>query len=305
LRILVVGAGAVGGYFGGRLLEAKRDVTFLVRPKRAAELANQGLRLHSPLGDILLSNPVFTQAESLGEPFDLVLLSCKAYDLLGAMVAVTPAVGPNTAVLPLLNGMRHMDILKARFGSALLGGRCLITATLNEHREVVHFAPIHTLTFGELDGTKSRRIESIQQQLSGAQFDAQLSENILLDMWEKWVFIASAAGSTCLMRASIGDICASPEGRGFILRLLDECRTIAAANGFALRAPFLDRCREMLTTPGSPMKASMLRDLEAGGPTESDHILGDLLARDPGDSPLLRAAYAHLKTYESRLPVKA
>ena len=304
MRILVVGAGAVGGYFGGRLLEAKRDVTFLVRPKRASELAAVGLRLCSPHGDIQLSNPRITQAENLAEPFDLVLLSCKAYDLLGAIVALTPAVGPGTTVLPLLNGMRHMDVLRARFGSAVIGGRCLITATLNDRRDVVHFAPIHTLTFGELDGTMSERVKNIGHEFAGAQFDAQSSTQILLDMWEKWVFIAALAGSTCLMRGSVGDICSVAGGREFVLGLLAECCAIATANGFEPRAAAVERSRGMLTTTASPLTASMLRDLESQGPTEADHIIGDLLSRASGDYPLLRTAHLHLKTYEARLPPK-
>jgi len=124
MRVLVVGAGAIGGYFGGRLLEAGRDVTFLVRPRRAAELARAGLVIESPNGDVTLPNPPTVQANALAEKFDVVLLSCKAFDLEDAMKSVAPAVGPQTSIIPLLNGMRHLDALEARFGANQVLGAC-------------------------------------------------------------------------------------------------------------------------------------------------------------------------------------
>ena len=125
MRILVVGAGAIGGYFGGRLLQAGRDVTFLVRPKRAAELARDGLVIKSPNGDATLKNPPVVQADKLNEKFDVVLLSCKAFDLDDAIKSFAPAVGPQTAIIPLLNGMRHLDVLDENFGKGrVLGGLC-------------------------------------------------------------------------------------------------------------------------------------------------------------------------------------
>src|ERR1700709_663164 len=116
MRILVVGAGAIGGYFGGRLLQARRDVTFLVRPKRASELASAGLVIKSPAGDVTLKNPATVQADKLSEKFDVVLLSCKAFDLEDAIKSFAPAVGPNTAIVPMLNGIRHLDVLDSKLG---------------------------------------------------------------------------------------------------------------------------------------------------------------------------------------------
>jgi 2-dehydropantoate 2-reductase len=300
VRILVVGAGAVGGYFGGRLLQAHRDVTFLVRHRRAAELAATGLRIHSRAGDAHLILPPTIQAEDINEDFDLVLLSSKAYDLAGAIAAFAPAVGPDTVILPLLNGMRHIDVLSERFGSAVLGGRCLISATLNEQREIVHLSEIHALSYGELDGTVSKRVKAIEKQFAGAQFESQASTQVLLEMWEKWIFIATLAGATCLMRASIGDIVAAPGGKDFIVNLLGECRSIAAGNGYAPRAAAMERSRDMLTTDDSPLTASMLRDLETGGAIEGDHIIGDLLARATTNVDVLPIVYAGLKAYEAK-----
>ncbi len=304
MRILVVGAGAIGGYFGGRLLQAGRDVTFLVRPRRAAELASAGLVIKSPHGDVTLKNPPTVQADRLAEKFDVVLLSCKAFDLEDAIKSFAPAVGPQTAIIPLLNGMLHLDVLDAKFGrERVLGGLCAIAVTLNDKREVVQLQPMQSLTFGERDGKMSDRVRAIAEVFASGNFGSVASDTIVQDMWEKWVFLASLAASTCLMRTSVGNILAAPGGKDFILGMVDECSAIATAQGYAPRAPFLERTRGMLTTEGSQMTASMFRDIKAAGPVEADHVIGDLIAR--GDAakvpvPKLRIAYTHLKAYEKQ-----
>jgi 2-dehydropantoate 2-reductase len=304
MRILVVGAGAIGGYFGGRVLQAGRDVTFLVRPRRAAELAAAGLVIKSPNGDVTLKNPPTVQADKLAEQFDVVLLSCKAFDLDDAIKSFAPAVGPQTAIIPLLNGMLHLDVLDAKFGpKRALGGLCTIAATLNEHREVVQLAPMQSLNFGERNGELSDRVRAIAEVMASGKFGSVASEHIVQEMWEKWVFLASLAASTCLMRTSVGNILAAPGGKDFILGMLDECSEVAAAEGYPPRAPFLERTRGVLTAEGSQMTASMFRDVKAGAPVEADHVIGDLIAR--GDAakvpvPKLRTAYTHLKAYEKQ-----
>jgi 2-dehydropantoate 2-reductase len=302
MRTLVVGAGAIGGYFGGRMLQAGADVTFLVRPGRAAELAGAGLVIKSPLGDVTLENPPTVQADKLAGHFDVVLLSCKAFDLEDAITSFAPAVGPATAVIPLLNGMRHLDTLDTKFGrKRVLGGLCTIAATLNEKREVVQLAPLQSLAFGARDGTLSDRVRAIAEVFAKGNFDLAASETIVQDMWEKWVFLAALAASTCLMRTSVGNILASPGGKDFVLGMLDECSATAASEGHAPRGPFLERTRGMLTAEGSPMTASMFRDIKAGAPVEADHVIGDLVARADAAKvpvPKLRTAYTHLKAYE-------
>jgi 2-dehydropantoate 2-reductase len=303
MQVLVVGAGAIGGYFGGRLLQAGRDVTFLVRPRRAAQLTQAGLVIRSMLGDVDLPAPPTVTADTLREPFDIVLLSCKAYDLDDAMTSFAPAVGPETAILPLLNGMRHLDALEARFGGDhVLGGQCLISAALDPDSRILHLNDAHTLSFGERDGSHSARVEAIASFLSGARFEACLSAAILQEMWEKWVFIAAAAGITCLMRAAIGDIVTAGAAE-LSTALFDECVAIAAAEGFPPHPEFLERTRPMFTMAGSPLTASMLRDIERGAPIEADHILGDLLRRGTANSragSLLNIAFRHAKAYEAR-----
>jgi 2-dehydropantoate 2-reductase len=301
MRTLVVGAGAIGGYFGGRLLEAGRDVTFLVRPRRAEQLAHTGLAIRSPLGDVDRPAPTVT-ADQLRGPFDVILLSCKAYDLEDAMASVAPAVGPDTAILPLLNGMRHVDLLQQRFGAgAVLGGMCAISTTLDAEGRILHLNDSHLLAFGEQDGAPTPRIEAIAAEFAGANFSANASSTIMQEMWEKWVLIGVVAGITCLMRAPIGDVVAAGAA-DVATALLDECAAIARLHGFAPRAVPLERSRAMVTTKGSPFAASMLRDVERGARTEVEHVLGDLLRRggDPAAHPVLRIAYAHLATYEAQ-----
>ena len=301
MRILVVGAGAIGGYFGGRLVEAGQDVTFLVRPKRAAELARDGLMIRSPTGDLTAPAPRTVLAENLTQPFDLVLLSCKAYDLDNAITSFAPAVGPATMVLPLLNGMRHLGVLDQRFGhERVLGGQCYIAATLDAQHAIVHLNTDHELTFGERDGGESDRIRAVTEAMNGIKFKPRVSAQIVQEMWEKWVFLATLAGATCLMRASIGDIMGAPGGRDFVLGMLEECCTIAQASGHTPRDALLARYRAALTAEGSSLTASMLRDVERNAAIEADQIIGDLIARGGSGAPLLRLAYAHLKAYEAR-----
>ena len=303
MRVLVVGAGAIGGYFGGRMLQAGRDITFLVRRRRAGELASAGLVIKSPNGDVTLNNPPIVQADTIKDKFDVVLLSCKAYDLADAIGSFAPAVGPKTSIIPLLNGMLHLDVLDNKFGrERVLGGLCAIAVTLNEGREVVQLQPTQSLGFGERDGKMSDRVLAIAQVFSSIS-GAGTSDDVMQDMWEKWVFLTSIAASTCLMRAPVGVILAAPGGRDFMLGLLDECRAVATAEGFPPREAALQRTTAMLTTEGSPLTASMFRDIRANMPVEADHVVGDFIAR--GDAarvpvPRLRTAFTHLKAYEKQ-----
>jgi 2-dehydropantoate 2-reductase len=299
MRTLVVGAGAVGGYFGGRLLEINRDVTFLVRSRRAAQLSQSGLRIRSSAGDLTIPHPPLVQSPDLHTTYDLVLLSSKAYDLENAIASFAPAVGPHTLILPLLNGMAHLDTLDRKFGpDRVLGGMCLIASTLKDGGEIVHLNDRHAIAFGERDGALSERVLGIDRWMEGARFEHKASPNIVGAMWEKWVFLATLAGGTCLFRASVGNIAAAPGGSDFMLRLLEDCREIAVRAGYPPRDEFLSATRPALIAHNSTLTASMLRDIEAGGPIEADHIVGDLLAR--GDSALLRIVYSALKAYEAR-----
>ena len=299
MRILVVGAGAIGGYFGGRMLAAGEDVTFLVRPRRAALLAENGLVIRSPLGDVTLPAPPTVQAGAITGPFDAVVLSCKAFDLDDAMASFAPAVGPETKILPLLNGMAHIDTLVARFGeAAVLGGQCQIATTLEADGGVRQFGEMQSLSLGERSGPAAATTQALAKALTPC--GGRLSDAIVQDMWDKWVFITTMAATTSLMRAAIGDVVAGGATE-IPLGIAAECAAIAERCGHPARPALLERLRGMVTTAGSLLTASMLRDVERGGQVEVDHVIGDLLRRgEPGAAPLLRVAYLHLKTYQAR-----
>jgi 2-dehydropantoate 2-reductase len=308
MRFLIVGAGAIGGYFGGRLLEAGADVTFLVRPRRQAELKSTGLVITSSYGDVTIADPPTVLARDIDQPFDVVIASSKSYDLEGTITDFAAAVGPRTCILPLLNGMRHFDILTEKFGAQrVLGGLCFISSTLDEHGRIVHLNESHTLVFGELAGGISPRVDEIFAELSRGNFIVQSSADVMQDLWEKWTFIATVGALTTLMRATVGDVIAA--GASDIAEaLLQECSAIAGRNGHAPRPASMERARAFLAVPGSTLQASMAKDIERGARIEADHIIGDLLrcggAGEASDAahqwPLLRVAFAALKAYEAR-----
>ena len=306
MRILMVGAGAIGGYLGARLVQAGKDVTFLVRPGRAKSLNEKGLVVRSPLGDATIAKPALVSATAIAGPYDLVIVTCKAFDLPSVLADIASAVGPDTTILPLLNGMAHLDVLDARFGAAnVFGGSIILASTIAEDGAVVHLGPMQSITFGERDGSVGPRANAVARAFEGSSFAAAPSPTVLRDMWNKWVFLASLASTTCLMRAPIGAILAGPGGPEFLLGTAEECRSIAAANGFAPPDEAMGRTRTMLTTAGSPLTASLMRDMEKGGRIEADHIIGDLLARGQAKMPAatfpnLRAAYLSMKAYENR-----
>ena len=305
LRILIVGAGAVGGYFGGRLAQAGRDVTFLVRPSRAEQLSQDGLRIISPHGDAVLSPKVII-ADKIDAPYDTVFLSVKAYALEAAMNDFAAAVGPETIIFPVLNGMRHIDILTKRFGEhAVIGGVCLVAAEIDHQGRIVQLADFQRLVYGERNGETTPRLTALDATLQGAGFDARLSTEIIQAMWEKWVQLASLGAIACLMRGTIGEIVAAPGGAGLSIDVLNECVAVATACGYKPSEKVLSRHAAAMTAPGSLLTSSMYRDLRKGAPVEADHILNDFIERGSAHgvaTPLLKAAFVNLRIYQNRLP---
>jgi len=304
MRVLVLGAGAVGGYFGGRLAEAGRDVTFLVRSPRAAALAEHGLKVASPLGDFQAAVKVAT-SDRVGGPYDLVLLTAKHYDLDAAIDAIRPGIGTNTAVLPLLNGLVHLDRLDAAFGPGhVLGGVAYVGAGLLPDGSIRHWNRLSGIALGERDGGISERARAIEALYAGTPVSAPANENILQEMWEKFVMISAMAGMNCLMRGNVGEIVATDDAAALMKEALAECRAVAEAAGYPPRREARERVEAMVTEPGSVNSASMRQDLDAGRRTEADAILGDMLRRAQGfglATPLMRAAYTHLQVHENRL----
>ncbi|WP_282298164.1 2-dehydropantoate 2-reductase [Stenotrophomonas sp. PS02289] len=308
MRILVLGAGGTGGYFGGRLAQAGVDVTFLVRPARAAQLAQDGLVIRSPLGDATFPVQHVTAdglaALAAEKPFDLVILSCKAYDLESSIEAIAPAVSSRTTVLPILNGLRHYAALDARFGrNAVLGGLCFISATKAPDGAVLHLAPAAKLTFGERDNTgSSARVLALAAACVQANVDHLASDAIGQEQWVKYTFLTALAAGTCLMRADVGTIVGTDEGEAIMRGLYAECLAVAEAADEPVPEKAQGIALGALTQAGSALKASMLRDLEAGQQVEAMQIVGDmrLRAREAEVlAPLLAVAYSHLQAYEA------
>jgi 2-dehydropantoate 2-reductase len=276
-------------------------VTFLVREERAQQLRQHGLEIVSPHGDVKIEPKITTRAE-LKEPFDLVLLAVKHYALDSAVADVAPAIGERSAILPVLNGMRHLDRLRAAFGEAhVLGGVCIVASTLDAEDRIVQLSEMQELSYGELDGTVSERIRAVDRTMQGAGFITRLSSTIELDMWEKWIFVAALGGITCLLRGTIGDVQRAPRGRDLTTAMFDECVAVATAAGYPPRRPAQDRAFNALTDANSTLASSMYRDLQKGRDLEADAIIGDMCVRGEATGvqvPLLSAAYAQLSIYK-------
>lgn len=303
MKILILGAGATGGYFGGRLAAAGADVTFLVREKRARQLAADGLVIESAFGNA--RTPVKTVlADQLDAPHDVVILSCKAYDLDTSIAAIRPAVGATSLVLPLLNGIKHLDTLDATFGiERVLGGSCHLSVTLGEDGVIRHLNQLHLLTFGPRVPSQLAQCRKILEVFSSANFEPKLREDMMQAMWDKWVLLASLAGLTCLFRASVGEIAATPHGRNLMLALIEECRAVARANGHEPSAEHMTSIASLLTDPGSKVVASMLRDMQKDARIEADLIIGDMLRRGQlagVNTPILTIADTNLRCYEGQ-----
>ena len=253
MRILILGAGAIGGYYGGRLAAAGRDVTFLVRPARAAALAEKKLVVASPSGDVAVAAKTVTR-DRLAAGADLVVLGCKAYDLADAIEAVRPAIGPGTTVLPLLNGLAHLETLDAAFGAdKVIGGCAHISVTLAKDGTIRHFAKLDSLTFGERAGGTSARCGAIAGAFAGAGFKSVPSDNVMQVMWEKFALITAASGLTGAMRAPIGAIMATRDGVRLANGMIAECEAVAAASGVPVRPQAHTMAAGLLTAAGSPV----------------------------------------------------
>ncbi|WP_026224420.1 ketopantoate reductase family protein [Methyloversatilis thermotolerans] len=301
MRILILGAGGIGGYFGARLQHAGADVHFLVRPPRAEILRARGLRVHSPLGDLRLQPDVITRVDA---PADVVLLSCKAYDINPALDSIEPAMGPHSAVVPLLNGVAHLDALDRRFGrQRVAGGVAHLALTLDGDGDIRHLNSTEKLIIGARADSHRTMVESLGERLAAISPDYLVSADIEQDMWDKLVFISVLAGATCLMRAPVGVILATHAGGRLIDDMLAESAAVASACGHAPAPARMEGYRATLTESGSTLTASMLRDLLRHAQTEAEHILGDLCRRAEEHAlqvPMLDLALSHLQAYETR-----
>jgi len=303
MKLLILGAGGIGGLLRGRLVETGSDVTFLVRDKRKQQLLEQGLRIESPFGDAKLSVKAKVK-EEIEPGYDLILLTCKAYDLPSAIDTIRPAMSQSAAVLPLLNGLAHIDQLKNEFGERnVIPGSARVQTTLTPEGIVRQLNDWQTITFGELDGSESERVRNLKDMIAKTGFEAKLSTNIMRELWLKLVHLSTVAGMTCLMRANIGEIVRTPEGSALLKSFLQTNAEIAAHEGHRPDDKFLKTYQDLFSQRDAQYEASMLRDITKGGPIESDHILGFMLkkCREAGLPDTLHlAAYTHVKAYEER-----
>jgi 2-dehydropantoate 2-reductase len=303
MRILILGAGAVGGYLGGRLVQAGQDVSFLVRPARQESLRKHGLRIESDSGNYRAQVNAMT-VQNTDPSYDLVILTCKAYDLLSSIEDIRAFMKDGGSILPLLNGLAHMPVLNQAFGhSRVLGGLAKIAVTLSPDGVIKHLNDVCLITFGEQDGRISERVLALKAAFDQTSVVATVSPNVMQSMWEKLVHLATLAGMTCLMRASVGEIARTEEGAKLMLEFLHSNADIAQAEGFAPSESFLQHYQKLFSDTNANLTASMLRDIERKGPTEAEHVLGFMLekARLHGiDDRVHRIAYIHCQAYDQR-----
>ncbi|WP_079505578.1 ketopantoate reductase family protein [Mesobacillus jeotgali] len=303
MKILIVGAGAIGGYFGGRLLEKGEDVTFLVREKRQKQLKENGLVVSSIHGDLHFPNPPTVVSGLDAQPYDVILVSTKSYHLDGAIESIRPFVGDRTMILPLLNGVSHLNTLTEAFGiEKVIGGLCFIETTLDGSGKIIQTSPIHDLVFGERNGERSERIVQLQAAFDGTKANFRLSEKIEQEMWQKYLFITSLSGITSLFRSPIGPIREQEHGWVTLKSLVHEAASIMER----MEAPLADGAIEAtlgkLKEIGYNMKSSLQRDMEKSLPTEGDHLFGYLLkiASECGiETQTLPAIFGNVKIYEA------
>lgn len=307
MKFLFVGAGGIGGYYGGRLVQGGANVSFLVRASRAAQLKQSGLRIKSPFGDYTTS-PKYHLLDDIDPMTDVVVLSCKAYDLARVLTDIGFRIPAKAVILPLLNGVKHYEPLDQLFGRRrVLGGLCHIGVTLTVTGDILHMNDLQFFAFGPRHLDQADMCHEIGTELNRGNFAPKLSEDIMQDAWEKFSMLAAYAGVTCLMQASVSEILGAPGGQQIFLRAFDEASRVASASGYAPRTFFRKATYETFSDRRSRGTSSMLRDMTKGARVEADHIVGDVVDRAKTfgiDTPILSTAFARLKCYEqARLAV--
>lgn len=303
MRILVLGAGALGGLFGGKLLKGGVDVSFLVRPRRAEQLKRDGLIVKTQDGDIRTPVKILQQGQ-IERPFDVILLGCKAYDLEDAMNAIAPAVGEQSVVLPVLNGVRHIDLLRETFGAQrVLGGLTFINAALLADGTIQQTLGVraNVTMIGELDGRSSPRCDTIKTAFGAGGVAIDVVNDIVPRLWNKFFGYACFATIAALTRARAGAIAQSKMGASLVSAVIDECTRVVTAEGYPPPEQIIGLVRGAFSQPDSNSRVSMQIDMDEGRPTEGEQTIGDLVerARQRGIAiPILTAAICNLQIYE-------
>lgn len=296
MKILIVGAGGIGGYFGAKLINAGADITFLLRDKRHQLIQAHGLTIETPKGSFTV-HPKAVTAGQLEPIYDLIILAPKAFDLDESLKSLTKA-STQGVLLPFLNGLSHMEALDQQFGKArVMGGVAHIAAMITDTGTVKQLTDLNMLTVGSRAPDHEALTKEFIALCKKADFDSAYSENIEQVLWDKWVFLATLAGMTTLCRGSVGEIVSTPYGKELTLAMYEECCSIAKAAGHAIGEVPRSKAIEMLTKVGSPFTASMLRDLISGQKTEHDHILGKMIIKGEKSGvrcQLLKMAYTQI-----------
>jgi 2-dehydropantoate 2-reductase len=274
VRVAVVGSGGVGGYFGGRLAAAGVDVTFIARGAHLEAMRTRGLRIDSPKGDAHVRNVTATDDPRTIGPVDVVLFAVKLYDVEAALALLPPLIGPQTAVIPLQNGVDVVGVLQRAVGSAhAAGGTCYVAAVVSEPGVIRHTAMDH-LIFGELDGRRSPRLESLLAACAPAGFQATLSDDIEAAIWAKFVRLSALSGMTAVTRSPLGVLAGDPQLFAMLTDAVREAVAVAAARGVALPPSTIDDAVAAFRALPPQTRSSMLEDLERGRRLELPWLSG-------------------------------
>jgi len=275
VKIAVFGTGGVGGYFGGKLAKAGSEVHFIARGRHLEAIRRHGLAIESALGDFTLKPAQATDDPASVGPVDFAIVAVKLYDTDDAAKAMRPLVGHGTTVISLQNGVTANDTLTGAFGRArLIGGSCSIAAVIGRPGVIRHTGTMASMAFGEWDGKRSSRVESLLEACRKAGIDATLADDIDAVIWSKFIFLSAFSGITCTMRLPIGPIRADPETRALHRRAIEEAFAVARRKGIKLPDDLVER--RMAFTDGLPaeMYASMYHDLAAGRRLELKWLSG-------------------------------
>ncbi|HEX6450429.1 MAG TPA: 2-dehydropantoate 2-reductase [Trebonia sp.] len=301
MRIAVMAAGAVGGYFGARLAQAGHEVAFVARGRQLEALRARGLRVQSPLGDVHLPDVQVTDDPAEIGAVDLVLFGVKLWDTLEAAEAIKPLLGASTAVVSFQNGVVKDDILRQTLGAGhVIGGVCYIAATIAEPGLIRHSGTMAKLVFGEYDGSPSPRVRQFRDACADSGIDAEISDHIEQVIWEKFVFLVGLSGTTSLARSVIGPIRSHPGSRAFLHDTMEEVVRVARAQGVPLPADYADERLAFTDTVPATMTSSMHHDLEQGNRLEVPWLSGDVVERGARlgvPTPCNRAIFDILSIY--------
>jgi 2-dehydropantoate 2-reductase len=279
MKFAIFGTGGVGGYFGGKLAQAGEDVTFIARGRHLSVIQQAGLSVESIGGDFLVNPAQATDSPlSLGA-VDVVILAIKAWQLDEVVNQMKPLIGENTLIVPLLNGIEHMEILVNAFGREhVLGGLCRISAFIADAGRIKHVGIDPFITFGELSGGKSERASKLYDVFKNvAGVTAQVSDNIELAMWEKYLFICSVSGVGAVTRQPIGGFRSIPESRAMFRRALEEVVLVANARGIDLNEKSVQSVMDRIDQIQPNVMASMQKDIMEGRPSELESQTGALV----------------------------